>query len=46
MCSIERCRIDDLKKTAAILFCEDFGRSHYHPHPSNIKKLKHLRIIS
>ena len=31
--SIERCRIEDFNTTVAILFCEDFGGSHYDSHP-------------
>ena len=39
MWSIERWRIKDLNKTAAILFCEDFGGSHCNSHT-----LQHWKI--
>ena len=40
MCSIERCRIEDFNTTVAILFCEDFGGSHYDSHPLQHQKIK------
>ena len=39
------CRIKDFDNTVAILFCEDFGGSHYDSHPLQHKKSKHKFIV-